>query len=150
MMKSWMRKPATLGLSLGVTLMVSVFGCGGQGTDSSDAVVVPDSTVSSSPAGKTSTTAAPASSAPAAATTSAAPAATAPVKAEGFGTLKGQVTFAGDPPTPKVLFEKGKAAKDPDVCAKDAPLHLGTAGGRWRHQGRQECAGLSEQADERQ
>jgi len=118
MMTSWMRKPATLGLSLGVTLMASVFGCGGQGTDSSDAVVAP-STVSSSPAAKTSAEAAPGSSAPSAATT---PAAAAPVKAEGFGTLKGQVTFAGDPPAPKVLFEKGKAAKDPDVCAKDAPL----------------------------
>jgi len=118
MMTSWMRKPATLGLSLGVTLMASVFGCGGQGTEQSDGVVVPDSTVSSSPAAKTSAAAAPGSSAPSAATTPAA----APVKAEGFGTLKGQVTFAGDPPAPKVLFEKGKAAKDPDVCAKDAPL----------------------------
>ena len=119
MTTSWMRKPATLGLSLGVTLMASVFGCGGQGTDSSDAVAVPDSTVSSSAAGKTSAAAAPGSTAPSAAT---APAAAAPVKAEGFGTVKGQVTFAGDSPAPKVLFEKGKAAKDPDVCAKDAPL----------------------------
>jgi plastocyanin len=118
MMTSWMRKPATLGLSLGVTLMASVFGCGGQGTDSSDAVVVPSS-VSSSAAGKTSAAAAPGSSAPSAAT---APAAAAPVKAEGFGTVKGQITFAGDPPAPKVLFEKGKAAKDPEVCAKDAAL----------------------------
>ncbi len=122
MTTSWMGKPATLGLSLGVTLMASVFGCGG-GTEQSDAVVVPDSTVSSSPAGKTPAAAAPGSSAPAAATTSAsAPAAAAPVKAEGFGTLKGQVTFDGAPPAPKMLFEKGKAAKDPEVCAKDAPL----------------------------
>ena len=30
MTTSWMRKRATLGLSLGVTLMASVFGCGGQ------------------------------------------------------------------------------------------------------------------------
>ncbi len=121
MTTSWMGKPATLtlGLSLGVTLAASVFGCGGQGTES-DAVVVPDSTVSSNPAAKTSAAAAPGSSAPTAATS--APAAAAPVKAEGFGTLKGQVSFAGDPPAPKVLFEKGKAAKDPDVCAKDAPL----------------------------
>jgi len=120
MTTSWMRKPATLGLGLGVTLMVSVFGCGGQGTES-DAVVVPDSTVSSKPAAKTSAAAAPGSSAPSAATTPAT-STTAPVKAEGFGTLKGQVAFAGDPPAPKVLAEKGKAAKDPDVCAKDAPL----------------------------
>ena len=123
MMTSWMRKPATLGLSLGVTLMASVFGCGGQGTDHSDAVVVPDSTVGSGPAGKTPAAAAPGSAAPSATTPAAsAPAAAAPVKAEGYGTLKGQVTFAGDPPSPKVLFEKGKAAKDPEVCAKDAPL----------------------------
>ncbi len=57
MKTSWMRKPATMGLSLGVSLMVSVFGCGGQGTDSSDAVVVPDSTVSSKPAGGATTSA---------------------------------------------------------------------------------------------
>ena len=44
------------------------------------------------------------------------------MKAEGFGTLKGQIIFDGDPPKPKVLFEKGKAAKDPEVRAKDAPL----------------------------
>ena len=67
MTTSWMRKPATLGLSLGVTLMASVFGCGGQGTES-DAVVVPDSTVSSNPAAKTSAASAPGSSAPSAAT----------------------------------------------------------------------------------
>ena len=68
MTTSWMRKPATLGLSLGVTLMASVFGCGGQGTES-DAVVVPDSTVSSNPAAKTSAASAPGSSASSAATT---------------------------------------------------------------------------------
>jgi hypothetical protein len=44
------------------------------------------------------------------------------VKAEGWGTLKGQVVFSGNPPAPKVLQEKGKASKDPDICAKDAPI----------------------------
>jgi plastocyanin len=118
MMTSWIRKPALLGLSLSATLALGFFGCGGQATDSSDAVVVPDSTVTSAPAAK------PAAGGPAAKTESAAPAPTAaaPVKAEGFGTLKGQVVFGGDAPAPKVLFEKGKAAKDPDVCAKDAPV----------------------------
>jgi plastocyanin len=115
-----MRKPATLTLSLGATLMGVVFGCGGQATDSSDAIVVPDSTAaprpSASPAAGKSTAAA---SAPA---PSATPSAAAPSKQEGYGTLKGQVVFAGDPPAAKVLFEKGKAAKDPEVCAKDAPL----------------------------
>ena len=49
MMTNWIRKPATLGLSLGATLMAAVFGCGGQATDSSDAVVVPDSTATPRP-----------------------------------------------------------------------------------------------------
>jgi hypothetical protein len=114
------RKTALLGLSLGATLALAVFGCGGQATDSSDAVVVPDTTVSTTPGPKAAaptagTTAKPDTAAPADTTTP-------KVKAEGFGTLKGQVVFAGDAPAPKVLFEKGKAAKDPDVCAKDAPL----------------------------
>ena len=122
MMTNWMRKPATLGLSLGATLMAAVFGCGGQATDSSDAVVVPDSTAtprpSAAPAAGTPTDGHHADSRPRCSD----PGAAAPVKAEGFGTLKGQVVFAGDPPAAKVLFEKGKAAKDPEVCAKDAPL----------------------------
>lgn len=118
MMTNWMRKPATLGLSLGATLMAAVFGCGGQTTDTSDAVVVPDSTATPRPSASPATGTPTAASTPAAAT----PSAAAPVKAEGFGTLKGQIVFAGDPPAAKVLFEKGKAAKDPEVCAKDAPL----------------------------
>ena len=62
--------------------------------------------------------------APSATSPSAAPSSTgsAPVTAEGWGTLKGHVVYGGDPPTPKVIAEKGKAAKDPEVCAKDAPL----------------------------
>jgi hypothetical protein len=112
-----------LGLGLGSTLMISVLGCGGQATDSSDAVVVPDSTASPGTTSNTSATPAPGSRAPAAAAApSAGTVAATPVKAEGYGTLKGQVTFNGEPPAPKVLFEKGKAAKDPTVCAKDAPL----------------------------
>src|SRR5206468_9774670 len=58
------------------------------------------------------------------ATPTAAPSTTgsAPVTAEGWGTLKGKVVYGGDAPTPKVIAEKGKAPKDPEVCAKDAPL----------------------------
>jgi plastocyanin len=116
MMTRWIRKPAMLGLSVGATLVAAIVGCGGQATDSSDAVVVPDSTaVSSAPAPK-------AGGAPTAAAPAASPASTAPVKAEGFGTIKGQVVFGGDAPAPKVLFAKGSAPKDPEVCAKDAPL----------------------------
>jgi hypothetical protein len=44
------------------------------------------------------------------------------VKAEGWGTLKGRIVFGGDPPAPKVLAEKGKAPKDPDYCALNAPI----------------------------
>ncbi|QEH36867.1 hypothetical protein OJF2_54520 [Aquisphaera giovannonii] len=113
---------SSIGLSLGATLMVAVFGCGGTASDSSDAIVTPTTPPASSgpkvaaaPTGGSSSNA----SAPAASSSAAA---AAPVKAEGYGTLKGQVVFAGDPPAPKVLFEKGKAAKDPEVCAKDSPI----------------------------
>ncbi len=116
-MRIQMRKPATLGLSLGATLMAAAFGCGGTGTETSDAVVHPSTSASKTPAGSVTGTPAPATT-PASTTTTAA----APVKAEGYGTLKGRVTYDGDAPAAKVLFEKGKAAKDPDVCAKDAPV----------------------------
>jgi plastocyanin len=119
MMTRWIRKPAMLGLGVGATLAAAIVGCGGSATDTSDAVVVPDSSaVSSAPASKAGAPA-PAAAAP---TTTAAPTNTTPVKAEGFGSLKGQVVFGGDAPAPKVIAEKGKAAKDPEVCAKDAPL----------------------------
>ncbi len=117
MMRSQMRKPVMLGLSLGTTLMAAVFGCGGTGTETSDAVVQPSTSAPKTPAGSATGTPAPATT-PSSTTTTAA----APVKAEGYGTLKGQVTYDGDAPATKVLFEKGKAAKDPDICAKDAPL----------------------------
>jgi plastocyanin len=117
MMRSQMRRPAMLGLSLGATLLVAVIGCGGTGTETSDAVVQPSMSAIKTTAAPTAGTSAPAPT-PASTTSTA----TAPVKAEGYGTLKGQVTYDGEAPAVKVLFEKGKAAKDPDVCAKDAPL----------------------------
>jgi len=93
-------------------------GCGGTG-EVSDAVVVPEPGVKAP--------AAPASppSAPAPATSPAPPSSApsaAPVKAEGWGTLKGMIRFGGDAPAIKVLQEKGKAEKDPDMCAVDAPI----------------------------
>jgi hypothetical protein len=40
-----------------------------------------------------------------------------------YGTIKGRLVWGGtDVPPPYVLAEKGKAAKDPDVCAKDEPI----------------------------
>ena len=114
MMRSQMRKPATLGLSLGTTLLAAVFGCGGAGTETSDAVVRPSTSASKTTVNETS--------APAATPGSTTTTATASTTVEGFGTLKGRVTYDGEAPTSKVLFDKGKAAKDPDICAKDAPL----------------------------
>jgi hypothetical protein len=119
MMKRWIRKPALIGMGMGATLVAAVMGCGGQATDSSDAVVVPDpsAVTGSTPAPKAAGTSAGGAAA------AAAPAANAtPVKAEGYGTIKGQVVFGGDAPAAKILFDKGKAPKDPEVCAKDAPM----------------------------
>jgi hypothetical protein len=44
------------------------------------------------------------------------------VKAEGWGTLKGQVVFGSNPPGQEILYDKGKAPKDPEVCGKDTPI----------------------------
>jgi plastocyanin len=115
----FLNRPALLGLSL-CAAFAAVAGCGGQ-SDTGTAVLVPEPNSLS--------TKAPASGAGAPASSSAAPAAShaeassaAPVRAEGGGTLKGKVVFGGDPPAPALLQDKGKAVKDPDVCAKDAPI----------------------------
>jgi plastocyanin len=112
------RTPALLGLSVSVTLAAALAGCGGQ-PDSSSAVVVPEpnSVTTKSPGAG-----APAPTTSAASAPVAAESATATVKAEGWGTLKGHVLFAGDPPPRKALREKGKAEKNPEVCAKDGPI----------------------------
>ena len=119
----WIRRPAFLGLGASATLAAALAGCGGQ-PDSSTAVVVPPPNAlatkapeSAAPVPATSTAGASGSTAGSAATSSA-----APVKAEGWGTLKGQVIFGGDPPPQKTLVEQGKAEKNPDVCAKDGPI----------------------------
>jgi len=114
----WKQKCAVWGLSLAATVAAALAGCGGGGPEES--VGVPDPSVSitsSAPAAKSS-------AAPTAAGSAASPSAgaAAPVKAEGWGTLKGQVVFGGEPPSPTVLVEKGKAAKNPEWCAKDAPI----------------------------
>jgi plastocyanin len=120
---TWTRKPFRAGLGLAATLFLFVPGCGGNGPESGDAIVVP---------APGSTLPTVGSNAPAASTTSAAPAAAttttpespapAPAAAGGWGTLKGQVTLTGTPPAPKELQAKGKASKDPEFCAKDAPI----------------------------
>jgi hypothetical protein len=118
----WVSRPVVLGVSLGVTLAAAIAGCGGQPTDSSDvSVVVPAPNVNVStqaPGGA----AAPASGTGATRAEAAPSAAATPTKAEGWGTLKGHIVFSGTAEPPKVLQEKGKAIKDPDVCAADAPI----------------------------
>jgi plastocyanin len=119
MWTNWLSRSAIVGLGLCSTLALTLAGCGGQPSDSSTAVVMPEPnslTTKAAPGG----TAAPSTSAPSA--TPASTASTSPVKAEGWGTLKGQVVFGGDPPTVANLQEQGKAAKDPNVCAKDGPI----------------------------
>lgn len=107
-------------VGLGLISALSFVGCGGGKEDTSDAVVVtePGANITSNSA----PSAAPAAGAPAAAPAEAAPAAAAPVKSEGWGTLKGQVVFGSNAPDISVLVEQGKAPKDPEVCAKDAPI----------------------------
>ncbi|APW63981.1 hypothetical protein BSF38_05569 [Paludisphaera borealis] len=122
MRNSWMRKPTRLGLSFTGVLCMGMWGCGGS-TEVGDAVVVPPPG-SGTPAASTASHAAP-TAAPGAGSTAAAPAATpdaSPVKAEGWGTLKGQIVLSGDAPAAKTLVEPGKAAKDPEVCAVGAPI----------------------------
>jgi len=119
MMTVWIRKPVILGLTLSATLAAALAGCGGAGTNSSDAVVAPDPTArlatKSAAAPAAGTSPAPGAAAPGAPST---PASSAPVKAEGWGTLKGQILWSGDTPPPaKELVEKGKAAKNPEICA---------------------------------
>ena len=125
---SSIQKPIVASLGLATTLLLAAAGCGGDATKTDDAVVVtdPSATVTApasspaSPAGGAATTpATSASTSPAAApAASSAPAG----KAGGYGTLKGQVLLAGNPPAANVLFAQGKASKDPDVCAKEGAI----------------------------
>ena len=97
-------------------LAAAVAGCGGQPTDHSDMnVVVPEPGVNVSSKRRRNPGSAGWSPPAAALAAAAAPAAApgAPAVARGWGTFKGQVVFDGTPPPPKVLQDKGKAAKDP-------------------------------------
>ncbi len=124
MTSSWIRTTPLAGLGLAAVLALSVAGCGGKGTNTDDAVVVPAPDANLPTAGTSAPAASSGAGTPVAATPEAAPssAGAAPTKAEGWGTLKGKVTLKGTAPKPKELAEKGKAAKDPTVCAVDAPI----------------------------
>src|SRR5262249_17973868 len=120
----WIRKPALLGLGLSATLAAGLAGCGDQTADKDNPLVVPDPNAAAhakSPATSGGgTTKAPAAASPPEPAASGGSA--APVKAEGWGTLKGRVTFEGTPPQATVLQAVGKAEKDPEICAKTAPI----------------------------
>jgi plastocyanin len=117
-------KPSLVALTSAFMLATAVAGCGGQPTDNSDMnVVLPEAGVNVSSKGAPANTAAP-GGAPAAATAPTAAGAAAPAAggALAWGTFKGQIVFDGTPPSPKALQDKGKAAKDPEICAADAPI----------------------------
>jgi plastocyanin len=114
-------KPGSIRLTSVALLAVAFAGCGGQPTDSSDVnVVLPEPGVNVSSKAVTTPGAAAPGSAPAAATPAAA--AGAPAVASGWGTFKGRVVFDGAAPSPRILQDKGKAAKDPTICAVDGPI----------------------------
>src|SRR5437763_9597602 len=112
MTSSWIRTSARAGLGLAATLALtlSFAGCNSKAPDTGEAVVVPEpnanvptvGTTANAPAGGTSTAATPSATSPIP---------TVMTKAEGWGTLKGQITLKGNPPKPKELAPKGNAAK---------------------------------------
>jgi hypothetical protein len=113
MIGHWTRGATASGLGLAATLLLVVAGCGGQGERVDDAVVTTEpGTAASAPAA-----AAPGGEAATPESTSTAPAVVDTGATGGYGTLKGQVVFDGDPPTLPPLREKGKAEKDPEFCA---------------------------------
>lgn len=119
-------RTALMGLGLSATLALALAGCGGANDNKDVGVLVsaPDANVNT----KGTSTAAPSTGASStgaskpSTSTGTAPTTSAPVKAEGWGTLKGTVVFGGEPKEPKVLEPQGKAEKDPEVCAKNAPI----------------------------
>jgi|GEM_PF-241595 len=122
-----------MGLGLAGLTALGLPGCGGGGPETGDAVVVTPP-AADPPTAPAPTPAAPAiEAAPEPAATApeteakpeaeAAPETASPTQAEGWGTLKGRVTLTGgDAPAVKVLVERGKASKDSDFCAAEAPI----------------------------
>jgi len=120
-------------LVLAALTAVALSGCGGGGgPETGDAIVVTPPAANPAPAPAPTPAAEPAAPEPAAPAPEPKPeaepepepeAAASPTKAEGWGTLKGRVILTGgSAPAVKVLVEKGKAPKDPDFCAAEAPI----------------------------
>ena len=141
MFTRWIRQPAVLGLSLGATLAAAVAGCGGQPTETGDAVVLPDPT--SAFRRKHPRTSRRPEQAPRRRRRrrQARPAA-APTKAEGWGTLKGQILFGGTPQPPRSSRKKARRQR-PRSMRRRCADRLRAPGRRRRHQRGQECPGLS-------
>lgn len=118
------RKTMLLGLGLSATLAFALSGCGGDAGNKDDAVIVkaPDAKTSTASSSTSTTAPTPATSGGATPSTSTSTGSAAPVKAEGWGTLKGTVVFSGTVPEAKLLQAQGKAEKNPEVCAKSAPI----------------------------
>jgi plastocyanin len=109
--------------ALGAAFLLAIAGCGGKGSETDNAVVIPDPAVAASnPTASSGTPAKAAGSDSAAAkpdTPSTSGGAAAPVKSEGWGTLKGHIVFDGTAPPQAVKVPKGDPnAKDAAVCAK--------------------------------
>ena len=96
-------------------------GCGESKPDLGRAVVVPEPGTSPTGAGSAMNESTDASEAVASPGMPTADVGSGRV-AEGFGTLRGRVVFAGDPPERGILIPKGKATKDPQVCAAEEPI----------------------------
>jgi hypothetical protein len=122
MRKRIVRHWQTAAVALSAALACAAAGCGGKGEGSDDAIVTvpePVAAAGGAAAGGASGTA-PAPAASAESKPAEKPAETLAVKAAGWGTLKGKVTFAGDPPLPRVFVAKGApGVKDAQVCAKN-------------------------------
>jgi plastocyanin len=113
-----------LAVSLSITLGLAGAGCGGGSGDSGESVIRPDPSVEINKGAPAPSVAKTDGTTPSATTDTgktSTPAA-APVKSEGWGTLKGQIVFGGNPPTPSELVPQGKAPKNPEYCAKDGPI----------------------------
>jgi hypothetical protein len=109
--------------ALAAFALLPLAGCGGGRPGVDEAIVEVEeppagAVTSANPAAPAAAAAAPESKAATTASTDTAP----PVKAEGWGTLKGRVIFDGDAPAPKVEFAQGKAPKDPTICAVNGPV----------------------------
>jgi plastocyanin len=107
--------------ALGAAFLLAIAGCGGKGSETDNGVVIADPAAPvSNPTGSTGTPAKTASDSAAAKpdTTPASGGVAAPVKSEGWGTLKGRVVFDGTAPPRAVKVPKGDPnAKDSAVCA---------------------------------